>query len=459
MLTADFMHVISLKEAESWNRISVNSEVTMKYTLKNSATLMGGGVLILFAFIFALTSCDSALNPPPEKYTVSFLKSEQESQPDEMTLPSSETIEEGLPISAPETPTTVEGWTFIGWSSDSNIYKAFDFTAPITGDTSIYAFWKNEALDEYTDSAGTYSISWNDSYNGYSVGKGSFNNKLNPSIPAYVNGIPVVAISPQAFSTAYDLSGTFTIPNTVKYVGEQLFYSADAQIDTIVYGAGIEKIASTAFSYCDSLKNISYANGVPKVLGGFYNVKSLEGDLVIPEGVERIDDQAFFYCKNITSISIPSSVKEIGSGAFSGCGKVTAITFAASDNGYILEDSKTQIDIYDSDLAEEGWTDPELEDQGYGAGYVRFNCGVFEELDSLTTINNADAITYIGSFAFKECEKLTNVDFSNPNLDVGRMAFFSMSNTQNIEFSGTKDDTTWHSSWDSKSEANFTFGK
>ena len=42
MLTADFMHVISLKEAESWNRISVNSEVTMKYTLKNSATLMGG---------------------------------------------------------------------------------------------------------------------------------------------------------------------------------------------------------------------------------------------------------------------------------------------------------------------------------------------------------------------------------------------------------------------------------
>lgn len=441
----------------------------MKYN--HNRLFFGGGyklVLFTLVLIFALVSCRNTTLPPwaflppvdqTNTYTVTFAMGNQESQPSDITLPSAMSVEEGSTIVEPIAPAIEEGWQFIGWSSTGSTYTAFDFTAPITANTIIYAFWADETLDEYKDSVGTYSVGWNDSYNGYSVTKGAFTGSANPTIPAYINGVPVVAISAQAFSTAYDLSGTFTIPNTVKYVGEQLFYSADAQIDTIVYGAGIEKIASTAFSNCDSLKTISYANGVPKVLGGFYNAKSLEGDLVIPEGVERIDDQAFFYCKNITSISIPSSVREIGSGAFSGCGKVTVITFAASDDGYILEDSKTQIDIYDSDLAEEDWIDPELEDQGYGAGYVRFNCGVFEELDSLTTINNADDITYIGSFAFKECEKLTDVDFGNPNLNVGRMAFYGMSNAQNISFSGVADDSAWHSSWDKKSEANFKFGR
>lgn len=37
--------------------------------------------------------------------------------------------------------TTREGYTFHGWSTDKDTYKAFDFTTPVNGDLTLYAFW------------------------------------------------------------------------------------------------------------------------------------------------------------------------------------------------------------------------------------------------------------------------------------------------------------------------------
>lgn len=37
--------------------------------------------------------------------------------------------------------TTREGYTFRGWSTDKDNYTAFDFTTPINGDLTLYAFW------------------------------------------------------------------------------------------------------------------------------------------------------------------------------------------------------------------------------------------------------------------------------------------------------------------------------
>lgn len=37
--------------------------------------------------------------------------------------------------------TTREGYTFRGWSTDKDSYTAFDFTTPVNGDLTLYAFW------------------------------------------------------------------------------------------------------------------------------------------------------------------------------------------------------------------------------------------------------------------------------------------------------------------------------
>lgn len=72
------------------------------------------------------------------KYTVKFV-SEHGSFADQ-------TIEHGKPIDTDKlTIPQVEGYTFIGWYTDETYTKEFDFTKPITSNTTVYAKWEKNA--------------------------------------------------------------------------------------------------------------------------------------------------------------------------------------------------------------------------------------------------------------------------------------------------------------------------
>ena len=57
-----------------------------------------------------------------------------------------QTIEHGKPIDTDKlTPPIVEGFTFDGWYADKAHETKFDFSTPITGDTTVYAKWEKNA--------------------------------------------------------------------------------------------------------------------------------------------------------------------------------------------------------------------------------------------------------------------------------------------------------------------------
>ena len=57
-----------------------------------------------------------------------------------------QTIEHGKPIDTDKlTSPQVEGYTFIGWYTDETYTKEFDFTKPITSNTTVYAKWEKNA--------------------------------------------------------------------------------------------------------------------------------------------------------------------------------------------------------------------------------------------------------------------------------------------------------------------------
>lgn len=76
------------------------------------------------------------------KYTVQFV-SEHGSFKDQ-------TIEHGKPIDTDKlTIPTVEGYTFDGWYADDTRTKEFDFSTPITSNTTVYAKWEKNAPNTY----------------------------------------------------------------------------------------------------------------------------------------------------------------------------------------------------------------------------------------------------------------------------------------------------------------------
>ena len=59
-------------------------------------------------------------------------------------------VEDGKTVTQPSDP-SVDGFNFVGWSSSKESFKKFDFSTPITEDTTVYAFFtaktpKSEAL-------------------------------------------------------------------------------------------------------------------------------------------------------------------------------------------------------------------------------------------------------------------------------------------------------------------------
>lgn len=82
-----------------------------------------------------------------------------------------------------------------------------------------------------------------------------------------------------AFPHAGAIGGSFTLPSSVKEIGD------------------------SAFKYCTDI-----------------------GELTLRNKLEKIGNYAFINCENLTQIKLPSSVTEIGEGAFSGCTKISELT-------------------------------------------------------------------------------------------------------------------------------------
>ena len=64
-----------------------------------------------------------------------------------------QSVDEGEQASAPAAP-SAEGWEFKGWYTDNTFATAFDFTAPINADVTVYAKWEKAAGGSTTGSTG-----------------------------------------------------------------------------------------------------------------------------------------------------------------------------------------------------------------------------------------------------------------------------------------------------------------
>ena len=100
------------------------------------------------------------------KYTVKFV-SDHGSFADQ-------TIEHGKPIDTDNlTPPTVEGFTFDGWYTDDTRTKEFDFSTPITSNTTVYAKWTAKDYEvSFITEHGNAPASQNVKYNGTATNPG-----------------------------------------------------------------------------------------------------------------------------------------------------------------------------------------------------------------------------------------------------------------------------------------------
>ena len=81
-------------------------------------------------------------DPQPEpvtKHTVTFVN--------RGTVIQVSQVEDGQVLASTPQVDSVDGYTFVGWTTDQNSYTGFDFAQPITSDVVVYAWYTKNAVD------------------------------------------------------------------------------------------------------------------------------------------------------------------------------------------------------------------------------------------------------------------------------------------------------------------------
>ena len=205
---------------------------------------------------------------------------------------------------------------------------------------------------------------------------------------------------------------TYTIPDSVKSIGKQVFHFSN--ITSVTIPDGVTEIGLGAFSYCYNLTNVIISDSVTTIGSHAFDCNFNLTSVTIGDSVTTIGDYAFYCCESLTSVTVPDSVTSIGENAFSSCTSLTSvyitdiaawcnISFGSSESNGSTESNPLCYagNLY---LNNELVTDLIIPDSVTSIGDRAFyGC------DSLTSVTIPDSVTSIGNWAFYHCDSLKEV--------------------------------------------------
>ena len=271
---------------------------------------------------------------------------------------------------------------------------------------------------------------------GYIFGAGScfYNDYYVPASLKNVIITSAVTINKNAFHYCYNIK-SITIPHTVTSIGNSAFSGCNS-VKNVHYTGTIKDWCRISFA--DETSNPMNAGAnlyinneivTDLVLPGtitdvneyaFYGCSSLVS-LTIGNGVTSIGHNAFYKCANLKSVVIPDSVTSIGSSAFERCNSLESITLpfiGAAKNGSVATNF--------------GYI--------FGAGSYSYNNDYVPA--SLKNVIITSAVI-IDEYAFYYCGKITSITIPKTVTSIGDRAFCGCSSLTSIKYRGTS--AQWNS--------------
>jgi len=280
------------------------------------------------------------------------------------------------------------------------------------------------------------------------------------TIPAQINGKPVVSIGEWAFS--HNQLTSVTIPNSVTTIGGDAF--SDNKLTSVTIPNSVTTIGVAAFqknqltsvTIPDSVTTIGYVafdgnqltsvtipDSVTTIMGFGRNQLT---SVTIPDSVTTIGADAFSGNK-LTSVTIPNSVTTIGLAAFYG-NKLTSVTIPNSVTTIGLfafeRNQLTSVTIPNSVTSIAGFGCNQLTSVTIPDSVTIIGDGAFYD-NQLTSVTIPNSVTAIGELAFSY-NQLTSVTIPNSVTFIGIKAF-TFTRLTSVTFEGSNVFLGGYSGW------------
>ncbi len=213
--------------------------------------------------------------------------------------------------------------------------------------------------------------------------------------------------------------------------------SIPAEID----GYPVVAIGDRAFDGVDGITSIRIPEGVARIGDSVFNNCKGLASVALPDTVTVIDNNAFAGCRGLTSIIIPSAVTSIGSNVFTGCRNLQTITvdsdagfdvyalcegnaatlksYVQWANKYTVVDGKATLTGLSTNVIGDVVIPGEID----GYPVVAIGDAAFKGCEWMTSVVIPGTVTNIGQEAFRACTRLASLSIG-PNIAfVGDNAF------------------------------------
>lgn len=234
------------------------------------------------------------------------------------------------------------------------------------------------------------------------------NGALRVEIPEKYRGLPVVAISSEAFASSIHLR-SIELPNSIKYIGNNAFDGC-SNLESINIPESLEHLGPQAFDGCGKLPVTEYngalylgSESAPYTVLISAKSTDFDGVCTVHNDTKIIYGAAFDHCTEIDRIIIPNGIRYVGIGAFEKCYE---LVFATHESVKYL---------------------------GNESNPYLVCVGVEERSDSVSYTIHEDT-RIIAPAAFFECKRLETVNIPNGLKTIGEYAFVDCSGIKRIEF-------------------------
>ena len=240
----------------------------------------------------------------------------------------------------------------------------------------------------------------------------------------------VTEVASEAFSYYPDETGrivyypsSITIPSSIKKIQKKGFHGSKAKTIIFDKGSQLEKIEDRAFDFSE-LEEIELPASLEYIGTSAFSFSQKLKKLTFSSSskLELISHEAFANLSNLEKLTLPKSVKTLGSNLFKNTTSLKHVdveegneSFASID-GVLFSKDKTKLIYYPSQKNDESYKTPKETKEL--ASYS------FNKNSYLKRLELNDGLEKIGTFAFADAIKLEEISLPNSLETIERLAFY-----------------------------------
>lgn len=257
---------------------------------------------------------------------------------------------------------------------------------------------------------------------GYMISKCSAS--IITKIPAVVNGVAVVAIGENAF-TSFTGIDDLVIPDSVKSIGKNAFYGCAAS--SITLPKNLRTLGEGAFTDCRNISEIKLPDSLTEIPESAFRRCDGLTKVEFGNALVSVSDYAFYECTRIEKLELPPTLTNIGDQSFGELLSLKEITAEGSstftvNDGILTDKDKREIYCAVSTISGELRIPDGTEVIRGGAFSAAAGIEHLFLPSSVTDIRcGAFSCQFTGELGY--CSNLKSVDFANGLETIGDSAF------------------------------------